>query len=154
MGEGCRIYSCKVASEYWLLTIGDDTTVSVEVLFITHDGTGSLKSDSAGRRYRYAPISVGSRCFIGARSTIMPGVKIGDDAVVAAGTVVTKSVPAGVIVAGVPGRIIGRTDDLTRRMLAWSTHAELQGRSYVDRVNSVVETDYLPELEDPGHRGG
>ena len=45
--------------------------------------------------------------WIGANATILPGVTIGDHAIVAAGAVVTKDVPANVIVGGVPAKVIG-----------------------------------------------
>lgn len=122
VGDGCRIYSCSVSSEHNLLTIGDRVTVSTEVLFITHDGTGWLMRDGQGRRYRQAKIEIGNDVFIGARSTLMPGVRVGDRSIIAAGSVVSKSVPAGSIVGGNPARIIGSFDELESRALAsWPT---------------------------------
>ncbi len=52
------------------------------------------------------PISIGSRVWIGAGAIILPGVTIGDDTVIGAGSVVNKSIPAGVVAAGNPCRII------------------------------------------------
>jgi acetyltransferase-like isoleucine patch superfamily enzyme len=117
VGADCRIYSCSVSSEHNLLTIGDRVTVSTEVLFITHDGTGWLTRDDDGRRYRLARIQIGNDVFIGARSTIMPGVRVGDRSIVAAGSVVTKSVPSGSIVGGNPARIIGSFEEFESRVL-------------------------------------
>jgi acetyltransferase-like isoleucine patch superfamily enzyme len=56
----------------------------------------------------YAPVVIGSDCWLGARAIVLPGVTIGDGAVVGAGAVVTHSVEPGCIVAGVPARVIGR----------------------------------------------
>ena len=53
-----------------------------------------------------APVRIGKRVWIGANATICPGVTIGDNAVVAAGAVVVKDVPADTIVGGVPAKII------------------------------------------------
>ena len=53
-----------------------------------------------------APITIGKNVWIGSNSTILPGVTIGDGSIIAAGAVVTKDVPAGVIVAGVPAKVI------------------------------------------------
>ena len=53
-------------------------------------------------------------CQIGANAVILEGVKIGAGAVVAAGSVVTEDVPAGVVVAGSPARIIKNVDDKTK----------------------------------------
>lgn len=53
-----------------------------------------------------APVTIGDRVWIGARATILKGVAIGDGAVIAAGAVVTRDVPAGSLVGGVPARIL------------------------------------------------
>lgn len=52
------------------------------------------------------PIHIGKNVWIGAHATVLQGVTIGDGAIVAAGAVVTKDVPAGVIVGGVPAKVI------------------------------------------------
>lgn len=56
-----------------------------------------------------APVVIGRKVWLGAAVTVLPGVTIGDDAVVGAGAVVTKDVPANAIVAGVPARLIRMT---------------------------------------------
>jgi acetyltransferase-like isoleucine patch superfamily enzyme len=53
-----------------------------------------------------APIVIGKNVWIGANATVLPGVAIGDGAIIAAGAVVTKDVPANTIVGGVPAKII------------------------------------------------
>ena len=53
-----------------------------------------------------APVKIGKRVWIGAHATVLAGVVIGDNAIVAAGAVVTKDVPANAVVAGVPAKII------------------------------------------------
>ena len=52
------------------------------------------------------PVLIGENAWLGANSTILPGVTVGRNAVVAAGAVVTKDVPANTVVAGVPAKII------------------------------------------------
>lgn len=78
--------------------VGRDSYVAFEVVLLTHDRTRKL--------YRHTRI--GQRCFIGGRSIILPGVEIGDECVVGAGSVVTRSVPDRCLVAGNPARIIRR----------------------------------------------
>jgi len=51
---------------------------------------------------------IGKRCWIGANATILPGVKLGDGVIVAAGSVVNKSFPSGSVIAGVPAKLIKR----------------------------------------------
>lgn len=107
VGEGCRILSLSVSAEYELISIGDRVTISSDVLFVTHDGAGWLVHDDEGRRhYRLARIEIGDDVFVGARTVLMPGVRIGDRCVVAAGSVVTRSVPSGSVVGGNPARLI------------------------------------------------
>lgn len=118
--------------------------MSSGVQFVTHDGAGWLARDHKGRRYRYAPIRVGSDVFIGTRSTLMPGVEIGDRCVIGAGSIVTGSVPAGSVVAGVPARIIGSYDALEARMLRWPAQSDLGSGSYEEQVNSVVDQQMRP----------
>lgn len=128
VGEGCRVLSMNVSSEYDLITLGDRVTVSSDVRFITHDGSGWLVRDPDGkRRYWLAPINVGDDVFIGAGATIMPGVRIGSRCIVAAGAVVAKSVPDGTVVGGNPARKIGDFDAFERKALdSWPTTRAVQ----------------------------
>jgi acetyltransferase-like isoleucine patch superfamily enzyme len=56
------------------------------------------------------PVVIGKYCWIGIRCIILPGVQLGDGCVVGAGSVVTKSFPAGTIVAGNPAKMVSRRD--------------------------------------------
>jgi len=65
--------------------------------------------------YRLGDVVIGDDVMIGANSTILPGVVIGDRAVVAAGTVVHKDVPAGAFVAGNPMRVVYTKEEIEQR---------------------------------------
>ena len=151
IGQDCRVYSRIVPSEPWLLTIGDRVTISENVRIITHDGAGWLLNDEKGRRYRYAPVAIGSTVFVGAGSTIMPGVRVGDRVVIGAGSVVTKSVPSNSVVVGSPARIIGTYDDFEARLASWPSERDKRGLSYRERVDSIAETSFAPVLARPNH---
>lgn len=107
VGDHCRIYTRSFGSEPWLIEIGNKVTITSNVVLLTHDGSTWLFGDNKGRRYLYKRVIIGNNVFIGVNSIIMPGVKIDDNVIVAAGSIVTKSVPSGVIVAGNPAKIIG-----------------------------------------------
>lgn len=92
----------------FLIEIGDDVTMSIRVTVLTHDAS---TKNSIGYT-RLGAVTIGDRVFIGANATILPGVSIGNDAVVGAGSVVTHDVPAGTVVAGVPARVIGTVDEM------------------------------------------
>jgi acetyltransferase-like isoleucine patch superfamily enzyme len=147
VGKDCRILSKVVTTEPWLVEIGDRVTISTGVQFVTHDGTGWLYRDAQGRRYRFARICIGSEVFIGSRAVIMPGVSIGDRCVVAAGSVVTRSVPSGSVVAGVPARAVSTWDDLMDRVSHWASESEMRGHSYRERVDSVAEQGFVPAMD-------
>lgn len=146
IGTGCRILSNVATAEPWLVAIGDRVTISSRVTLVTHDGSGWLLNDDRGRRFRYAPIKIGSDVFIGAGVTIMPGVEIGDRVVVGAGSVVTRSIPGGTVVAGVPARPVSTWDDFIARVDQWKAHSDLRGETYRERVDSIAE----PLLSMPG----
>ena len=76
--------------------VGPHSYVAFDARILTHDRTRGL----------YLHTRVGANCFVGGCSLILPGVEIGDNCVVGAGAVVTKSVPPRSIVAGNPARII------------------------------------------------
>jgi acetyltransferase-like isoleucine patch superfamily enzyme len=152
VGKNCRILTLSFGSEPFLISIGDNVTITSGVTFITHDGSGWLMRDDKGRRYSYKPIIIGNSVFIGPKSIIMPGVKIEDNVIIAAGSVVTKSVPAGSVVAGVPAKIISKFDDVKDRMLREfitdKDFKKLEG-SYKDRVMAVVDYNYKEYLTQP-----
>ncbi len=83
--------------------IGDDCLIGHQIVFAT------LNHDLAPARRKNmfpAPIHIGKNVWIGAHATILAGVTVGDNAVVAAGAVVSKDVPANTVVAGVPAKVI------------------------------------------------
>lgn len=76
--------------------IGSYTSITGEGEILAHDACRKLKAD----------VYIGDNCFIGTRVIILPGVRIGNEVIVGAGSVVTKDVPSNCIVAGNPARII------------------------------------------------
>lgn len=113
VGVGCRILSVEFA-EPRLISIGDNVTISVRVAMLTHDGAAWLFRDDKGRRFDYRRIEVGNNCFIGSDCIILPGVRLGDNVIVGAGSVVTKSIPSGWVVGGNPAKFICEYVDLQR----------------------------------------
>ncbi len=76
--------------------VGAYSYIAFDVAILSHDMTRGL----------YLDTYIGENCFIGGRSMIMPGVRIGNGCIVGAGSVVTKDVPDGCVVAGNPARVI------------------------------------------------
>ncbi len=86
------------------ITIGDEVLIGPRVSLIT----SGHPVDPALRRRRIvaAPIAIERGVWLCAGATVLHGVTVGEDSVVAAGAVVTRDVPAGVVVAGVPARVL------------------------------------------------
>lgn len=88
------------------ITIGDNCAVGpgVHIYTGTHPLNPMLRQQ-AGHNYAYS-VSIGNNVWIGGRAIICPGVKVGDNVVIGAGSVVVKDVPANVVAAGNPAKII------------------------------------------------
>ena len=74
--------------------IGDGSYLAFGATILCHDMSRNI----------HKPVTIGKNCFIGANSMILPGVTIGDEVVIAAGSIVTKNVANNTIVAGNPAR--------------------------------------------------
>ena len=116
IGENCSIPYFTNITDPQYVKIGNNVRFSSCTL-LGHNGAVNMlniayrkKLDSVGR------IEIFDNVFVGHGAIVMPGVKIGPNAVVAAGSVVTKDVGEGDNVGGVPARPIGRVDDLVRKL--------------------------------------
>ena len=107
--------------DYSLITLGANDVISREVLFLTHDysifrALKAIGKEEQGERIT-KPIRVGDNVFIGARATLLPGVSIGENTIIGAGTVVAGDIPAGVVAAGNPARVIRLIEDQAKAWL-------------------------------------
>lgn len=117
VGNNCRIYIYSFGSEPFLISMGDYVTITSGVKIITHDGSTGLVRNDQGKRYqRYAPVKIGNNVFVGVNSIILPGVTIGSNVVIAAGSVVTKDIPDNCIVGGSPARRITNFQNFSERI--------------------------------------
>ena len=118
MGERCSIQTNVVITDPAYTRLGHNVSLSGCTLF-GHDGVvNMLRNAYGGELDRVGRIDIRDNVFIGHQAIVMPGVTIGPDAVVAAGAVVTKDVPPGCVVGGVPAKVIARTRDLHATLAA------------------------------------
>lgn len=96
---------------------GDSVLIAPGCGFYTAGHPLDTKQRGQGLEYAY-PITVGDNVWIGGNVTVLPGVAIGSDTVIAAGSVVNRDIPSGVIAAGNPCRVIRRIVD-EDRMKYW-----------------------------------
>lgn len=95
--------------------IGSSVSISYNVCIIT----GSHVANSVDFEYITKPIRIEDFVWVGVNATILPGVRIGRGAVVAAGAVVTRDVPESSIVAGVPAKVVGRRESNLNYRCSW-----------------------------------
>ncbi|MCB2080631.1 MAG: acyltransferase [Novosphingobium sp.] len=88
------------------ITIGDDVLIGEYVTIRDQDHRFGGPEATARNGFETAPIVIGNNVWIGAKATITKGVTIGDNSVIGANSVVTRDIPANVVAAGVPARIV------------------------------------------------
>jgi acetyltransferase-like isoleucine patch superfamily enzyme len=138
IGEGCNICSFLYTNEQYLVSIGNNVTISYDVKFLTHDASIGIYLGKKNASDLCGEIKIGNNVFIGANSIIMYGINILDNTIIAAGSVVTKSFPENVIIGGNPARVIGKTSLFinNRKTNALRLHA----LNYNERKKTILQS--------------
>ena len=110
IGKHCFISTREWGNEPYLITIGDHVQLTRSVSVHTHGGANSLRKEHPDFDI-FGKVVIEDWAYVGAYAQIMPGVTIGEGALVAAGSVVTKSVKPHTVVAGNPAQYICTTED-------------------------------------------
>lgn len=133
-------------SHCWLIDIGDNVTFGPHVQVLAHDASmyNVLGYTKIGRVY------IGDNVFIGAGSIILPNIKIGNNSIIGAGSVVTKDVPADVVCAGNPAKVVYSLDDFiqkNRKLMEISPryNEEYTLRGEIDEVKKNRQREELEE---------
>ena len=126
--------------EPYLISIGNHVTISFNVSFITHDGATWVFRDRPEFKglQRFGRIDIGDNVFVGANTTLLPGITIGSDVVVGAGSVVTKDLPGNAVYAGVPARFICSLDEYVKRSSARCTYYPPEVARSVSRLRCAL----------------
>ena len=119
IGEKCLIYSNILTSDSYLIDIGNNVCISIDVKFVTHDF--SVKKVLPDKANLFGKITVGNNCFIGERATLLYGVELADNIIVAAGSVVTHSfTESNIIIGGNPARKISTWDKFREKSIGYA----------------------------------
>jgi acetyltransferase-like isoleucine patch superfamily enzyme len=145
IGENVAINSDVVITDPEYVRIGNNVLLSSCTL-VGHNGAVSvlnraynLKLDDVGK------IDIKDNVFIGIGAIILPGVTIGPNAIVGAGAVVTKDVPSGSIVGGVPARVIGDVDSYVKKLKERTD--KLPWKDLIDRRETAYDARLEPLLK-------
>lgn len=137
MGENVAIMDRKVPLYAKMIRFHNNIQVASNVSFITHDVLHVIinrRKNARGEKSEFLQeylgcIEVMDNVFIGSRTVILGNVRIGPDAVIAAGSVVTCDVPPNSIVGGVPAKVIGEFDALVEKRKQHVYPVELRPRN-------------------------
>ncbi|WP_395064849.1 acyltransferase [Flavobacterium sp.] len=114
VGKNCYgLIGCTIDFAHsWLIEIGNDVIFAPQVYLLAHD-------TSTKRTVKYTKIGkikIGNNCFIGARAFIMPGVSIGDNSIIGAASVVSRSIPDNVVAVGNPAKVICTVEEYHKKI--------------------------------------
>lgn len=114
VGKNCVICGYMPISEPFLVEIKNDCVISSGVNFITHDH--SINKVILNKSNLFGKITIGNNCFVGQGSILLYGIELGDNTIVASGSVVTKSFLEGnIIIGGNPAKVIGTWDEFRKK---------------------------------------
>lgn len=139
IGRGNFIRTKFWSTEPYLIRIGNNCAITHGVKIFTHGG-GRVARKIYPNFDCFGKVTIGNSVYIGTNSLIMPGVTIGDNVLVAAGSVVTKSIPAGMVVGGNPAKIICSTEEYVARNKKYNTNSKGMGHD--------MKREYLKKLPD------
>lgn len=118
-------------SHTWHIEIGDDVTLAPGVHILAHDASTKIHLNYT----RIGKVKIGNRVFVGAHSIILPGITIGDDVIIGAGSLVSRDIPDRRVVAGNPAKIICTIDDFLSRKRDEMKTSPCFGEEYTVRKN-------------------
>lgn len=142
IGKNCLISTRYWSSEPYLIQIGNNVQITDNVSFHTHGGGNCIRNEFPDFDV-FGKIIIEDWVYIGAWSHIMAGVTIGKGSLVAAGAVVTKSVPPHTVVAGNPAKVICSTKEYLERNEKYNLHRRLRPSEKKDFLLSMPEDLFI-----------
>ena len=130
IGKDVSYKTTLLPAEPFLVAIHNNVRLAAGVRLITHSLTCEVFNHMFGTdkyKCQFGKIEIHSNVFVGAGATIMYNVTIGENVIVAPGAVVTKDVPSGTIVGGIPAKVIGSFEASRRKAEEFSSIVEKMG---------------------------
>lgn len=138
IGRNCDIQDVNFGSEPYLIEIGNHVQVTNGVKFFTHGAAWVLRDKNPDVDF-FGKIKIEDNVYIGNNSIILAGVTIESNVIVAAGSVVTKSVVNGQIVGGNPAKIIGYVAEFAVKIKEFDVKSK--GLNFEDKKKHLLSLD-------------
>ena len=142
IGENVSIKTTLLPAEPFLVCLHDNVWLAAGVRLVTHSLTCDVFNhldNTETYKCQYGKIEIHSNVFVGAGATIMYNVTIGENCIIAAGAVVTKDVPSGSVVAGIPAKIIGTFEQSKNKAKLFSNQVALMGGQNAISVKELLK---------------
>lgn len=132
-------------SHCFLISIGDDCVFAPNVNLIAHDASSKHVVGYA----KIGRIDIGDNCFLGNSVIVLPGVTIGKNCIIGAGSVVTKDIPPNSVAAGNPARVICSTEDYAEKLRRHSAGKKIfDSDYYIERLDNTKRAEVLAAVAD------
>ena len=148
VGENCFIQINKLASEPYLVEIGDNVGIAPGAALITHDGASVIFRDEFPALRHFGKIIIEDNCFIGAGSIITAGVRIGKGSIVGPMSVVLRDVKPGSIVIGNPAIQVSTVEKYKERCLKEWNSQGLNRFDYLFEGKNKYEVQEIMESKE------
>lgn len=138
MGVDNYVASVFWTSEPYLITVGSHCQITSGVKLLTHGG-GQVLRDVYPEYDVFGKVKIGDYVYLGTNAIVMPGVTIGDHVLVAAGSVVTKSIPSGYVVAGNPAHYVCTVEEFRQKNEAFAVKTKKM--SFSEKKRYIMQMD-------------
>ncbi len=145
IGNDCAFWPYTNITDPEYTRLGNNVMLTACTL-LGHDGSIAVLNRAYNKKLdRVGKIDIKDNVFVGHGAIILPGVSIGPNVIVAAGSVVSKNIPEGVIVAGVPAREIGKVSNLVGKLeqqmqeLPWASLIKQREGSYDEKLEPILK---------------
>ncbi len=146
IGVDCDFKTIKIfgkvsfGTEPWLIKLGKNVYITNDVTFLNHDGGTLLFRNEYPKLEKTLPIVIGDNVFIGTKTIILPGVTIGNNVVIGAGSVVSKNIPNNSVYAGNPIKFIKNIQDYKLKLISNSLElGHLKGKNKANALKKYYK---------------
>jgi acetyltransferase-like isoleucine patch superfamily enzyme len=139
IGHSCQIVTMQFSTEPYLVEIGDNVVIAGGVEFITHEGFARMIRHKYPGIQVFGRIRIGSGTMIGLNCIILPGVEIGRECLIGAGSVVRGKIPDNSLVIGNPAKVVGKASLLLAKLARSPHRLDVYNNAPAERRRKIEE---------------